>query len=111
MTAEDRKNFMDFRQCPAFCLEAAKVDGFNLSYVPDKYKNEKISLAAVKQNGLAIKCVPPLRLTKNMVREAVRQNPRALFLIGEEWRLETVEGEIGNEWTQGKNGQAFRRGT
>jgi hypothetical protein len=100
----------DFWKSRAFCVEAARrngealewahetvisedffraameQDGLNLSYVPKQYKTVEVCLAAVKQNGLAIRSVPPLRLTREIVREAARQNPRALNLVGEEWR-------------------------
>jgi hypothetical protein len=69
-----------------FFRTAMERDGSGLFYVPDKYRTVKVCLAAVKQNGLAIRSVPPMRLTRQMVREAVQQNPRAMALVGQEWR-------------------------
>jgi hypothetical protein len=42
----------------AVCLAAVKEDGFALRYVPEELKSEELCLAAVRQNGDALQFVP-----------------------------------------------------
>ncbi|GAA0409115.1 hypothetical protein GCM10009133_17070 [Cocleimonas flava] len=85
-----------------FSLDAVKLNGLALEFIGSRYepkrsivydlgrknnplKNDiEIILAAVKQNGLALRHAPiELRRDKNVVFEAVKQNPKAIeFAVG-----------------------------
>ena len=65
-------------------LTAVKRDGLSLQEFPEWKEDEEVVLAAVKQNGRALRFTP-LR-TKNVVLEAVRQNGFAIQYVPESMR-------------------------
>jgi len=69
-----------------FCLAVVKENPQNLKFIPKELISEELCLAAVRLDGFAVGGVPPLRMTKAIVREALQQNPEAVKKLPEIWQ-------------------------
>lgn len=60
------------------CLAAVRNNGYVLACLPGHRKTPEICLAAVENNGFALQCVPKNQLTEKICLAAIKNKPLAL---------------------------------
>ena len=78
-------------------LAAVKQDGFALRFVPDSLKTEAVCLEVVKQNGFALGLIPDSLKTEAACLEAVKQNGLALGYITSKEMFIKIATQLGIE--------------
>ena len=66
-----------------YCKRQIAHDGCLIQNVPQKLRSESLCLAAVQQNGIALKFIDPQTLA--ICQAAVAQNPDALKYVSNEF--------------------------
>ena len=89
-----KSNILDYVQTEALCLAAVKQNGMALRYVRDQ--TEEICMEAVKENGYALVYVGDQ--TEEMCMEAVKQNGVALQYVRDQTKKICMEAVRQNGW-------------
>jgi len=76
-----------------FCKRQIAHDGCLIRNVPEKMRTHNLCLAAVRQNGMALKFIS--NQTPEICRAAVEQNPDALQYVDKRFRPEIEEESTG----------------
>ena len=66
---------------PEICLAAVQQNGYALRFVPDEKKTHEIILVAVQQRGMVLQFVPEHLQSDEIIQAALLQNPEAVKLI------------------------------
>ena len=65
------------------CVEAVKIDGMNLEYVPPTFRKSEIYKYAVNNNGLSLQFISDLYKTPELCSDAVKNNGLSLEYVPE----------------------------
>ena len=86
----DIRNIPESKRSETIYLAAVKENGYALKHVPEDKRTKELCLAAVKENGHAIRYVPEDQLSKEICLAAVTQNGYTLECVPEDKRSREI---------------------